>query len=283
MGEPRSAGLSLTLFTDSMKTETLVVTVDRHDCSLAEKMNIQTDAVIGNQADYTAEEIFWHNGSKITFVTDSERGVGKNRNKVLSRATADICILADDDMRFVDGYPGLAGEAFSHCPDADIIVFNLIEKNPRRYINQTYFPVGYNNYARYGAARIAIRRKSVQAANISFSLLFGGGARYSSGEDTIFLHQCLKNGLKIMAAPIALAEIDQTAQSTWFTGYHEKFFSDKGALYACLHGRLAWLYCARYLIKYRKKYLSDISLSAAWKAMVRGIGDYFDIQSEDRT
>ena len=33
----------------------------------------------------------------------------------------------------------------------------------------------------------AVRRERLQAANITFSLLFGGGAKYSNGEDSLFL------------------------------------------------------------------------------------------------
>lgn len=259
-----------------MRIETLVVTVDQHDHSLPERMNLQTDALIGNQADFEAEEQVIRNGCRVTFLTDTLRGVGRNRNKVLRRASAEICVFADDDMRFVDGYPQIVEKAFSECPDADILVFNLIEKNPRRYVNRKIFPVGYANYARYGAARIAIRRQSIMDSGIRFSLLFGGGAKYGSGEDTIFLRECLKAGMKIMAVPYALAEIDQTAESTWFRGYNEKFFRDKGALYSCLYGKAAALFCARYLIKYRRKYQSDYSAWDAWRTMGEGIRDYQD-------
>lgn len=259
-----------------MTIETLVVTVDQHDHSLPQRMNLQTDALIGNQADFEGEERIICNGKCVTFLTDTQRGVGRNRNKILQRASAQICVFADDDMRFVDGYPQIVENAFLECPGADILVFNLIERNPRRYVNRKITPVGYTNYARYGAARIAVRTESVIRSGIRFSLLFGGGARYGSGEDTIFLRECLGAGLKIMAVPYAIAEIDQTAHSTWFQGYNEKFFADKGALYSCLYGAAAQVFCARFLIRYRRKYWSEYPLREAWRAMRSGIKDYQD-------
>lgn len=265
-----------------MKIETLVVTVDRHDHALPEQMNLQTDSLIGNQSDFEAEEQFAYNGSQVTFLTDTLRGVGKNRNKVLERASAEICVFADDDMRFVDGYPQLVEKAFCECPEADILVFNLIEKEPRRFVNQSIFPVGYANYGRYGAARIAIRTEAVVRSGVRFSLLFGGGAKYGSGEDTIFLRDCLRAGLKIMAVPYALAEIDQSAESTWFRGYNDKFFRDKGALYRCLYGPAGALFCVRYLIKYHRKYKSSCSIRRAWQNMRAGIRDYRDTYIRSR-
>lgn len=265
-----------------MTIQTLVVTVDRKDTDLAGCMNIQTDAIIGNQADFAGEERFCLNGRQILFLTETDRGVGRNRNRVLERASAEICVLADDDMRFVDGYPEIVERAFRECPEADVIVFNLIEKEPRRYGNRRIFPVTYGTYARYGAARMALRRQAVMDSGIRFSLLFGGGAKYGSGEDTIFLHQCLKRGLKIMAVPWALAEIDQDALSTWFHGYDGQFFRDKGALYACLHGKAAPLFCARYLVKYRGKYRRAYPARRAWRDMLSGIADYQKTAEEVR-
>lgn len=257
-----------------MKIETLVVTVDQHDFSLVEEMNIQTDVIIGNQSDFTSEQSICYNGNSVMYYSTSERGVGKNRNLVMDKATADICIFADDDMRFVDGYPEIVQKAILEVPDADIWIFNLIEKNPRRYINTKIKRVSYFDYAKYGTARVVIRRKSIKKAGIKFSLLFGGGAYYGSGEDTIFLKDCLNRGLKIVAVPYALAEINQGAKSTWFSGYTEKFFFDKGALYAALSLYGAPLYCFRYLLKYRNKFNGEISFWRKYQLMLKGIGDF---------
>ena len=88
-----------------MKTETLVATIDQTDMSLIGKMNIQTDALIGNQCGRVSEETVYLNGNRIVYLNTAERGVGRNRNLLIERATGDICICADDDMRFKDGYP----------------------------------------------------------------------------------------------------------------------------------------------------------------------------------
>lgn len=256
-----------------MKIETLIVTVDQNDHRLIEKMNIQTDALIGNQGQKCSIETFANNGCRITYFNTIERGVGRNRNILLDNATADIWILADDDMCFVDGYPQIAQRAFDECPDADILLFNLIEKTPRRYINRKIKRVRWH-YARYGAARIAIRKQRFQTSEIRFHLSFGGGTHYGSGEDTIFLQECLKKGLKVYAVPYALAEIDQDSVSTWFSGYNKKFFYDKGALYACLHP-ISWpLFILRFLISYRKGICEMFSVSQALRIMIRGGREY---------
>ena len=253
-----------------MRIETLIVAIDQTDHTLVEKMNIQTDTIVGNQCDSVSTDIFRMHGRKITYLNTMERGVGRNRNLVLKNAEADLCVLADDDMRFIDGYPEIAEKAFHECPDADVLIFNLIEKKPRRFQNTRIRRIRCFNYAKYGAARLAIRRKSIVDAGITFNTLFGGGAHYSAGEDTIFLKECLNKGLKLYAVPYALAEIDQESESTWFKGYNEKYFYDKGALYAYLYPTLWPLLSIRFLLCRAKKYKGEISTGNALIYIMKG-------------
>lgn len=257
-----------------MNIETLVVTVDQHDYTLASHMHIQTTAVIGNQADHEREETTLVDGHPVLWLTDTARGVGRNRNKVLDRATADICVWADDDMRFVDGYPQIVERAIEENPDADVLVCNLLSSHNTRYTHTRVRRIHRYNYARYGAARLVIRRESIVNAGIRFSHQFGGGARYGSGEDTLFLHDCLKKGLKVVAVPYALATIETNTASTWFRGYTEVYFRDKGALYACLYPRAAVFCCLRHLWKHRRRFRGVLSWRKALWCMRDGIREF---------
>ena len=107
-----------------MRIQVLVAAMHQTDHSLLEKMNIQTDAIIGNQCDRNEVEDFEWNGHRIKYLNFAERGVGLNRNNALMRADADICLFADDDMVYVDGYAEKILTAFNENPDADVIVFN---------------------------------------------------------------------------------------------------------------------------------------------------------------
>lgn len=257
-----------------MTIQTLLVTTDQTDYSLPERLNLQTDSLIGNQCNRDSIETWSYFGHRVEYINATDRGVGKNRNRLLERADADLLILADDDMRFVDNYPQIALEAVRLCGCADVYVFNLIEKNPQRYVNHRVKRIGRTNYARYGAARLMLRRESIEKAGIQFSLEFGGGAKYGSGEDTIFLHECIDRGLKVFAVPLALAEIDQEATSTWFSGYHKHFFEDKGALYACLYPKCWSIMAFRFLLVHYKSFHTDLPFTFAYLAMLTGGTSY---------
>ena len=112
------------------------------------------------------------------------------------------------------------------------------------------------------------------AAGITFSTLFGGGARYGSGEDTIFLKECLDKRLRLYAVPYAIAEIDQDAASSWFTGYTEKYFYDKGALYASLYPRIWRMIAVRFLLRHSNTYKNHMPFGTALKSMLRGGTDF---------
>ena len=70
----------------------------------------------------------------------------------------------------------------------------------------------------------------MKKANLSFTTLFGGGCIFPSGEDSMFLKDAVKAGLKIYVSSKTIGQVS-FAQSTWFTGYDKKYFYGVGAFY----------------------------------------------------
>lgn len=238
------------------------------DHSLPEKMNIQSDAIFGNQCDRNEVEEFELNGHKMKYLSFAERGVGLNRNNALMRADGDVCLFADDDMVYVDGYPALIEKAFNENPKADVIVFNLIEKDSQRKQIDKVSRVGYLNYLRYGTARVAFKLSSVKSQGIYFNQCFGGGTEHAHGEDNLFLTACLDKGLKIYAVPVEIAELKDDRPSSWNTGYDDKYLIDQGTLYKTISRRWWRLLCLQDAIRRHGAYKR--SVLAAYKLMKKG-------------
>lgn len=251
-----------------MRIQVLVAAMHQTDRSLPEKMNIKTDAIIGNQCDRNEVEEFEWNGHKIKYLSFAERGVGLNRNNALMRADADICLFADDDMVYEDDYVETVLKAFEENPKADVIVFNLIEPVPTRFIIQKPSKVGYLNYLRYGTARVAFRLKSVRDSGIYFNQCFGGGTEHSHGEDNIFLTDCLKKKLKIYAVPKYIAKLTEERESSWDCGYNDKYIKDQGALYRAISHKWWKLLCLQDAVRKHKTY--GRSLWSVYKMMKQG-------------
>ncbi len=237
-----------------MKVQVLVAAMNQKDHSLLEKMNIDSDVIVGNQCDFDSVERFEYKKHKATYLNFCERGVGLNRNNALMRASGKYCLFADDDMVYVDNYAEIVEKAFEQHPNADVIVFNIFENTPTRYIIKKEERVFLHNYLRYGTARIAIRLSSIRNNGIFFHLCFGGGTDHCHGEDNIFLSDCLKKKLKIIAIPQTIATLTEQRPSTWNSGYNEKYLMDQGMLYKTISRKFWILLCLQDAMRHSRKY-----------------------------
>lgn len=253
------------------KLEVLAAAVDKKPEFLAESMNLQTDAVIVNQCDHEAFDTFSYEDRTIRVFSMKERGVGLSRNTALSHADGDIVLFSDEDIRFYDGYEEQVLSAFQNNPAADVITFNFkVDERRATYYNREERPIRWHNYGRYPTYSVAARRESLEKKRIAFSLLFGGGARYSNGEDSLFLHDCLKKRLRLYTSTKEIGE-EIYRESTWFKGYNEKFFVDRGVLYVFLYGRLARLMALRFLLAHRTVMCVEKTPREAYRLMKQGI------------
>ena len=254
------------------KIQLLVSAVDKDGAVLAEQMHIGSDAVIVNQCGRYGYEEIARNGHRIQVFAMAERGVGLSRNTALLHADADICVFSDEDIVLCGDYQEQIRRAYAELPDADMILVNVQVAPARRtYWNEDIHRINYRNYGRYPAYSITARHEALLRANVHYSLLFGGGARYSNGEDSLFLHDCLKKGLRLYASTEEIGE-EIYRESTWFKGYNEKFFTDRGVLYHHLYGRMAGLFSLRFLLAKRGEMCREISFGDAYRLMRKGIG-----------
>lgn len=224
---------------EKIRVEVLVATMNQKDHSLLKKMNIQTPAIVGNQCNIDLVEKFEYEGNSIKWFSFNEKGVGLNRNNALMRARGEFLVFADDDMIFENGYEDIVVQAFDRNPKADIIIFNLNEavKSNRRKISKQH----YTKKIGYGAARIVCRKDVIHEKGIFFNLCFGGGTRYSRGEDTLFLSECIRKKCRILCIPQSIAQLINERESTWFNGYNDKYFFDSGVLLAAAGVKAAYL------------------------------------------
>lgn len=253
-----------------MKLEVLLSTMNQNDLSIIQKMNIKGNAIIINQCNRIEYEELVEKSQIVKMYSFHEKGVGLSRNNALMRASGDICLFADDDVVYNDEYEEIILDAFKNHPDADVLIFNMnsldcggpaeIRKRSR---------VGYFNFMRYGTVNIALRRESIHKANIYFSLLFGGGAKYSAGEDSLFLYECIKKGLKIYTAPSYIGTVSNEV-STWFKGYNRKYFYDKGVFFANLSKVLSPFLIWQFVIRKHKIFKDEMGSLKALKYMFEG-------------
>lgn len=251
------------------KTEILLSCMFLSDSKeMIKRSHITSDTVIINQCDeenYKEENIC--NALLRTFsVTD--RGLTKSRNLAISKSQADICIICDDDEIFNEGYEKAVSSAYDALPDADIIIFDMVDR-PLKWGNSIK-RLGYIDLMSVSSWQITFRREKLLASGVLFDENMGAGSGNGAEEEFRFLTQCRKAKLRIYHYPFRLASVAQT-QSTWFKGFDEEFFVNRGNTTRYIMGLpLSVLYAAYYAFAKRKQ-LSGMSMLKAFSYTVKGI------------
>lgn len=253
----------------TLKLELLCVTMQQTDFSKIEQMNIHSNVVFANQCDKTLFDEYEFDGHKAKMISSQTKGVGTNRNLALLYASADICLFADDDVVYENDMEQKILSEFESHPDADVIIFNLDTDSERKQVKYTKTKK-CSKFSRmpWGAARIAFRLNSIRKANIWFTTLFGGGCTFPSGEDSMWLVDAKRKGLTFYVSKETIGKVSFD-ESSWFTGYDEKFYFGKGAYYSNAHSKTFCFWTTYFLLRTRNFGMLSISEKKKWMLLGR--------------
>lgn len=148
----------------------------------------------------------------VIFKTDSV-GLSKNRNHALSKASARYILIGDDDVDYYEEGLKSVIKAFQENPHADIITFRFDCKNstklyPAEIINLQHPSKGFY----VSSIEIALKRESIHG-KIWFNENFGIGALFPSGEEDVFIKDCLNSHLNGIYYPSIIARHDGATTS----------------------------------------------------------------------
>ncbi|MBP3802136.1 MAG: glycosyltransferase family 2 protein [Clostridia bacterium] len=252
-----------------MNIEIMLSAMNLHKQDL-NKMNINCKCTVINQCENMGFEKY----KNFYIYSYKEIGNSNSRNRGLEHIKEDIILLCDDDVIYNKGFEEKVLKEFEDNPKADVIVFNMHNPNRNKRINYKRKKLHIYNSLNYASYNIAFRRKSVLNKNIRFNTDFGPNARYNNGTDTMFIVDMFKNNLVFYASPTFLGTVYNT-KSTWFQGYNEKYFFNKGALFTAISKKFRYALCLQYLIRHRDV-LKEMSFSKAYKKMIEGSEDYIN-------
>ena len=198
-------------------------------------------------------------------------GISRNRNNCLRNATADVCLIADDDCRYTHEQLQTVIDTFVQNPDVDIATFRYSSKNnnkiyPTQRTDLTTPPKDYY----VSSIELAFKRESVQN-KLWFNELFGIGAPLSCGEEELFVLSAIKCGLTCHFFPIDIVRHDDITHT--FTNISSR---------SMLMARGAYIYIAHkpssiariFLNSYRLKKKYGVAFWHGVKSMFAGIRYY---------
>ena len=261
-----------------MRLETLISCMHQNDDSIVKKSNVKSDAIIVNQCDKNEiyrKEIISDNGrqQQMTMICTTERGLSRSRNMAIANATADICLIADDDELFNDNATENILKAYEEYPEADLITFKVkgSVSSHKKYAQNTG-KIGYLKALHISSVQITFRRQRIIEKEISFDPEMGSGSGHGCGEETKFLYDCLHKKLRIVHVPVTIASLVEGSDSQWFTGRTPRFFVNRGWATARYLGRpLATAYAFYYAWTKRNEYKNETTIVQALKNMLYGI------------
>lgn len=253
----------------AMKLEVLMSCMHQTDDKLVRKSQITGDVVVINQCDRDGYDEYPTSNGRARMFHTTQRGLTKSRNMAIEKSQADICLLCDDDEIFVSNYEKAILRAYEELPQADVIIFKMVNRPPS-FADQV-MRLRFPQTMKVSSWQISFRRESLQRTGVRFDELLGAGTGNGAEEELKFLLDCERADLVIYYAPVQIASVAQE-ESTWFGGFTETFFENRGATTRYILGiPMASLYALYYVIRKRSMYCDDITLLRAFIAILRGI------------
>lgn len=252
-----------------MRLEVLVATMFQNDYGLLEKMNINSDAVIVNQCDKEEYHSLKYKNHRVIWINSKKRGLSKSRNLAIKNATADICLLADDDEIFLNDYENNVLHAFEKYKE-DLLRFEVvgIEDIFKKYPIKGQ-KISYISSLKTSSVEIAFRRNSIVNNKIHFDELIGTGTQFKMGEENAFLFACFHKKLQMRFVPIKIAKL-HLGNSSWFRGFNEDFFLSRGAAFTAMQTRYVHILIFQFAVRKYKLYKDNLGLFRAIVLMETG-------------
>lgn len=235
-----------------MSFELLISTMHKNTGEVLEMLmqsNVKCDVLVVVQGNTEGYEEIQQNNQSIRVLFSKDRGLSKSRNLALQKSTADIVLLADDDLIYFDGFNDLIVKSFKENSSYQFLIFN-VDNFDKTYPDKVR-KVLWHHILGFASWQIAFRRKDVLGEGILLNENFGTGSGvYNSGEENIFLAKCYKH-FNMLYIPEKILKRPKS-ESTWFTGYNDTFLFDRGAVFYAISPKFAYFLILQFTIRRKR-------------------------------
>jgi glycosyltransferase involved in cell wall biosynthesis len=178
--------------------------------------------------------------SDVTVTVLEGRGLSRNRNKTLQMADGDIALLADDDAIYRPEHFERVFRVFEEADAPDVVCFKIATPEGEAEY-KVYSPDAYslNEESRHyiSSLEIAFRVAPVKEKAICFDERFGLGSELiKSGEEAVFIFDCIRAGLKVSYIPEYVVEHGRESTTKIQDEFSEERVVFKGAYDARRYG-----------------------------------------------
>jgi glycosyltransferase involved in cell wall biosynthesis len=180
----------------------------------------------------------------VKIIKMNQMGLSANRNNCLRYATGDVLMILDDDVKIYPEYLEKVREFFN-SGDVDVACGKIKtrpdEPEYKDYPSKEHQLEHISQLKAVSSIEISLRKKSIIENGIWFDERFGLGSLVSSGEELLFLNECLKKGLKIKYFPEYTVEHSCQSSVKKISAYSDERLFVAGAQAYALYGKSAYV------------------------------------------
>jgi len=185
--------------------EVLICTLDSGIDSVINNMLPSLDGVLVTISHQLSDEKYLLNrklADHVQYVSLMNLGLSRNRNNALFHARGDVCVIADDDIKYIKDFKTKIESAYEKHPDAAAITFQAV--GMERW--EKDFEHNWRTVGQVASWMVTFDRKKIIDNGIQFDEKFGLGAQYPQGEENIFLADMRAKGLLVRSSSEMIVE-----------------------------------------------------------------------------
>jgi uncharacterized membrane protein len=169
------------------------------------------------------------------------KGLSKSRNNALSQSSAFVGLISDDDVKYKQSYFDTIVKYHQSYPNYDVIIFKIRTLEGEPEYKDYQLEIKEEKYIpRASSIEISFKLKKINGFKIRFDERFGAGKKFLIGsEERIFLHDCLKAGLKILYVPEYIVEHPYESTAKTLSKYDNRRIRVIGGFDARINGPIA--------------------------------------------
>lgn len=228
--------------------------------------------IIVNQT--VEDKLLTSNRPNVKVINSFERGSPASRNLAIRNSTADVCLMADDDVIYQPHLKELIENGYSKHPDAAMISFQAINEHGKSFAD--YFPEGRHNkksLKKIYTIVISFKREIFKSHQVYFNHYFGVGSVFKGETEYAFLRNAYDKGLKMFHVSNVIVQ-HPDENSGRLMGSDNALYA-RSALAHRFYGNFSYLWLMKYVFfVYRHDYITFSQIPDKFNRGLKGIAKY---------
>lgn len=228
--------------------------------------------IIINQT--TKDKLLESRLANVKVINSFERGSPASRNLAIRNATADVCLMADDDIVYLPGLKEILEKAYEENPNSDMISFEALNDEGRLYTN--YCSEGKHDkrsLMKIYTWVITFKREVYRENQVFFNHHFGVGSTFPGATEYVFLRNAYDKGLRMIHLSKTIV-VHPVLSSGVLMGSDNAFFA-KTALRSRFMGDLSYLWLLKYTVfMWKDRYIEFSEIPRKFAIGLKAIKKY---------